>query len=254
MVGEPLSHRIDGPEGAPVVVLSHALGSSSETWEEVAAPLQTRYRVVRPDTRGHGRSPAPPGPYTIADLAADQLALLDELGIARASFVGLSMGGAVCMLLGATAPERVDRLVLCSTAEKFGDPDGWRERAATVRSEGTEALADIAMERWFTPEFTLQEPDRVARTRGIFVVTDDEGYAACCDAIAEWDFTERLGEITAPTMVVGGQRDPTVAPDRSRALAAAIPGAALALIPGAAHLTAVSHPQELATAVLAHLG
>jgi len=99
-----------------------------------------------------------------------------------------------------------------------------------------------------------QEPDRVAHTRGIFVATDDEGYAACCDAIAEWDFTERLGEITAPTMVVGGQRDPTVAPERSQALAAAIPGAALALIPGAAHLTAVSHPQELATAVLAHLG
>jgi len=254
VVAEPLYHRIHGPEGAPVVVLSHALGSSSEMWDEVVAPLQTRYRLVRPDTRGHGRSPAPLGPYAIADLVADQLALLDELAIARASFVGLSMGGAVCMLLAATAPERVDRLVLCSTAEKFGDPDGWRERAATVRSEGTEALADIAMERWFTPEFVLQEPGRVAHTRGIFVATDDEGYAGCCDAIAEWDFTDRLGEITAPTMVVGGRRDPTVAPERSQALAAAIPGAALALIPGAAHLTAVSHPQELATAVLAHLG
>ena len=125
MVAEPLDHRIDGPEGAPVVVLSHALGSSSEMWQRVLPPLAARHRVVRSDTRGHGRSPAPPGPYAIADLVADQLALLDGLGIERASFVGLSMGGAVCMLLAATAPERVDRLALCSTAEKFGDPDGW---------------------------------------------------------------------------------------------------------------------------------
>ena len=168
MVAEPLHHRVDGPEGAPVVVLSHALGPSSEMWQRVLAPLATRYRVLRCDTRGHGRSPAPPGPYAIADLVADQLALLDELGIDRASFVGLSMGGAVCMLLAATAPERVDRLVLCSTAEKFGEPAGWLERAATVRDQGTGALADGTMERWFTPGFAVREPDAVERIREIF--------------------------------------------------------------------------------------
>jgi 3-oxoadipate enol-lactonase len=254
VVAEPLYRRVDGPEGAPVVVLSHALGSSFEMWQRVLTPLATRYRVLRCDTRGHGRSPAPPGPYAIADLVADQLGLLDTLGIDRASFVGLSMGGAVCMLLAATAPERVDRLVLCSTAEKFGGPAGWLERAATVRDQGTEALADGTMERWFTPEFALREPDAVERIREIFTATDAEGYAACCEAIAAWDFAHRLGEIAAPTMVVGGRRDPTVVPERSQALAAAIRGAALAIIPDAAHLTAVSHPQELATAVLAHLG
>jgi 3-oxoadipate enol-lactonase len=249
-----LNHRIDGPAAAPVVVLSHALGSSLEMWRPQVAALTTRYRVLRCDTRGHGASPAPQGPYAIDDLVADQLAVLDDLEIARASFVGLSLGGAVCMLLAATAPERVDRLVLCSTAERFGDPAGWLERAATVRSHGTEALADVAMERWFTPEFAAREPDVVERIREIFAATDAEGYAACCEAIAGWDFADRLGEITAPTMVVGGQRDPTVMPERSQALAAAIPGAVLAIIPDAAHLTAVSHPQELTTAVLAHLG
>ena len=249
-----LNHRIDGPAAAPVVVLSHALGSSLEMWRPQVAALTTRYRVLRCDTRGHGASPAPQGPYAIDDLVADQLAVLDDLEIARASFVGLSLGGAVCMLLAATAPERVDRLVLCSTAEQFGDPAGWLERAATVRSHGTEALADVAMERWFTPEFAAREPDVVERIREIFAATDAEGYAACCEAIAGWDFADRLGEITAPTMVVGGQRDPTVTPERSQALAAAIPGAVLAIIPDAAHLTAVSHPQELTTAVLAHLG
>jgi 3-oxoadipate enol-lactonase len=254
VVAEPLHHRLDGPEGAPVVVLSHALGSSSAMWERIMPPLASRYRVLRCDTRGHGESPAPHGPYAMADLVDDQLAVLDELAIERASFLGLSMGGAVCMLLAATAPKRVDRLVLCSTAPKFGDPDAWRERAATVRSEGTEALADMAMERWFTPEFTSEEPEQVAGIRAIFTATDAEGYAACCDAISGWDFDDRLAEITAPTMVIAGQRDPTVPPERAQALAAGIRGAALAIIPGAAHLTAVSHPRELATAALAHLG
>ena len=237
-----------------MVVLSHALGSSLEMWRAVGPMLTPHYRVLRADTRGHGASPAPDGPYAIADLVADQLALLDELGIERASFVGLSMGGAVCMLLAATAPERVDRLVLCSTAEKFGDPDGWRERAATVRSQGTEALADVAMERWFTPEFMALEPAAVERIREIFAATPADGYAACCDAIAGWDFGARVGEIAAPAMVIGGRRDPTVPPERSQALAAGLPDAVLALIPGAAHLTAVSDPLPFGTALLAHLG
>lgn len=254
MVAGLLRHRLDGPDGAPVVVLSHALGSSSAMWGRIMPPFHTRHRVLRCDTRGHGESPVPAGPYAMADLVDDQLAVLDALGIERASFVGLSMGGAVCMLLAATAPERVDRLVLCSTAAKFGDPGAWRERAATVRGEGTEALADGAMERWFTPEFTHEEPEQVAATRAIFTATDREGYASCCDAIAGWDFEDRLAELRAPTMVIGGQRDRTVPPERAQELAAAIPGAALAMIPGAAHLTAVSHPRELATAALAHLG
>jgi 3-oxoadipate enol-lactonase len=249
-----LHHRLDGPAGAPVIVLSHALGSSLEMWRPVLPALTVRHRALRSDTRGHGASPAPDGPYTIADLVADQLAVMDELRIERASFVGLSMGGAVCMLLAATAPERVDRLVLCSTAEKFGDREGWLERAATVRGSGAEALADMALERWFTPEFAAREPDTVSRIREIFAATDAEGYASCCDAIADWDFGDRLREIAAPTMVLGGQRDPTVPPERSRALAAGLPGATLALIPGAAHLTVVSDPQPFATAVLAHLG
>ena len=146
------------------------------------AALATRYRVLRCDTRGHGRSPAPPGPYAIADLVADQLAVLDDLGI-DAGLVRrpARWAGAVCMLLAATAPERVDRLVLCSTAEKFGDPAGWLERAATVRSHGHGGAGDVTMERWFTPEFAVREPDAVERIREIFAATDAEGYAACCD-------------------------------------------------------------------------
>ena len=177
----------------------------------MVAPLATRYRVLRCDTRGHGRSPAPPGPYAIADLVADQLALLDELGIDRASFVGLSHGRRGLHAAGGDGARAGGSpgAVLDRGEASAIRPAGWSVRRRCA-SEGTEALADVTMERWFTPEFAVREPDAVARIREVFAATDAEGYAACCEAIAAWDFADRLGEIAAPTMVVGGRRDPTV--------------------------------------------
>src|SRR4051794_3728752 len=135
-----LHHRWDGPEGAPVVVLSNSLGTTSELWDRQLGALTERFRVVRYDTRGHGGSPVPPRPYAIDDLGADLLALLDRLGVARASVCGVSLGGMTAMWLAARAPERVERLVLCCTSARFADPAAWAERAALVRARGMEAV------------------------------------------------------------------------------------------------------------------
>ena len=152
-------HRLEGPEGAPVVVFANSLGTTLEMWDAQAAALAGRYRVLRFDLRGHGRSPVPPGPYTVGDLADDALALLDRLGIERVSFCGLSLGGTIGMTLAVRAPERLERLVLCCTALEFKPPEQWLERAATVRAEGMDAIAPAGMERWFTPAAT-SSPER----------------------------------------------------------------------------------------------
>ena len=145
-------HVVEGPEGAPVVLFASSLGTTHAMWDDQAAALRGEYRVVRYDHRGHGGSPVPPGPYSIADLADDVLALLDRLELERVAFVGLSIGGAVAMTAALRAPERIERLVLCSTAPNFGPPEQWIERAKTVRAEGVEAVAPAALERWLTPE------------------------------------------------------------------------------------------------------
>ncbi|HVS06301.1 MAG TPA: alpha/beta fold hydrolase, partial [Candidatus Dormibacteraeota bacterium] len=150
-----LNYSVDGPPGAPVLVLSHALGLSLAQWDPQVAPLSQAFRVVRYDHRGHGGSPVPPGPYTIEELGRDTVNLLDRLGLDRVSFCGLSLGGMVGMWIASAAPERIDRLVLCCTAARMPRPDDFAERARTVRENGMEAIADLAIGRWFTRGFRV---------------------------------------------------------------------------------------------------
>jgi 3-oxoadipate enol-lactonase len=248
-----LAHRLEGPEGAPAVVLSGSLGTSFDLWAPQLEALHGRFRVLRYDHRGHGGSEVPPGPYSVPALATDVLALLDELGLERVSFCGLSLGGIVGMLLAAEHPDRIERLVLACTAPRFLDEATWRERAALVRREGPAAVADGTLTRWFTAPFHERRPDAVQRIREQLVATPREGYAGCCEALAAWDFNSRLGSIRVPTLVIAGSDDPSVTAAAAERLAGAL-GAPLTVVAAAAHLTNVEQPEAFNEALLAHLG
>jgi len=222
-------------------------------WDEQLGALRERFRVLRYDHRGHGRSEVPPAPYTIDELGADLLALLDELELERVRFAGLSLGGMVGMWLAAHAPERVERLALLCTSAHFEDPGPWTDRAARVRADGTAAIAQELVARWFTPAFPARAPQTVARFVGVLAATSDEGYAGCCDALAVMDLRGHLGAITAPTLVVAGADDPATPAGHTEALAAAIGGARLEVVAGAAHLANVEQPERVTRLLLDHL-
>jgi 3-oxoadipate enol-lactonase len=243
-----LHHRFDGPESAPVVVFSNSIGTTLELWNAQVPAFAGPFRMLRYDQLGHGRSAVPPGPYAVEQLGGELLALLDELGVARFSFCGLSLGGTVGMWLGANAAGRLDRLVLAGTSAYLGPPERWAERAEIVRAQGMEPLADATMGRWFTPAF-----DGAALFRQAFVATPPEGYAACCEALRDWDFRDELGTVAAPTLVLVGSEDPATPPDQAQAIADGTPGARLEVIPRAAHLLNVEQPDLFNRAVREYL-
>jgi 3-oxoadipate enol-lactonase len=248
-----LAYRLDGQEERPVLVLSNSLGTTTELWDAQLPALERDFRVVRYDHPGHGRSPVPDGPLTVQALAAGVVELLDRLELERVSFCGLSLGGMVGMALALDAPERVDRLVLCCTAAYLGPAEGWHERAELVRAGRTAAVAERVLGRWFTDRFHPEHPDAVTRFREMLEATPAEGYAACCEAIARWDVRADLGAIRAPTLVIAGAEDVATPPEEASFLAESIPGAALAVLPGAAHLANVEQPEPFNRALLGHL-
>src|SRR5690349_5789767 len=190
--GVRLHYRIDGDAGAPPLLLSNSLGTSLEMWEPQMPVLASRFRVVRYDSRGHGRSEATRGPYSIDMLAQDAVALLDALAIPRAHFCGLSMGGMVGMWLGVNAPERVDRLVLANTGAKIGAAELWNARIDAVRKGGTAAVAPTVLARWFSPALLEQPTPMIVQLRKAFEATSTEGYAASCAAVRDMDQRQAL--------------------------------------------------------------
>lgn len=248
-----LHYLLEGPEDAPVLVLSNSLGTSMEMWDAQASDLRGRFRLLRYDTRGHGRSPAPPGPYAIEDLGRDVVSLLDNLGIGRASFCGLSVGGMTGMWLAAEAPERIDRLVLVCTSALLGPKSVWDERIATATERGMDALVDAVIERWFTPAFRLENPEVVGRMARTLRETDPEGYAGCCAAIRDMDLRDRLPSIEAPTLVVSAAEDPATPPEHGELIRNAIPGARFEVVPRASHIANVEQPERITGLILTHL-
>ena len=247
-----VSYAVDGAADAPVVVLSNSLGATRGMWDPQVPALAERFRVVTYDTRGHGESPAPAGPYSMDDLVDDLVALLDEVGASRAHVVGLSLGGMTAMRLAVREPDRVDRLALLCTSAK-PDPQPFLDRAAAVRSGGTAPLAPTVASRWVTPSFAAGHPDLVARLEAMIATADDEGYAACCEVVAGFDLREDLGRITAPTLVVSGAEDPALPPEHQRAIAEGIPGAELLTVSPGAHLANLERTLEVTGALLGHL-
>jgi 3-oxoadipate enol-lactonase len=250
-----LHHRFDGAAaGAPVLVLGSSLGTTGAMWDDQIPAFGERFRVLRYDTRGHGGSPAPPGPYAMDDLGADLLALLDRLELRRVSFCGLSIGGMIGMWAASEAPERFDRLVLCCTVPHFPPRELWDERADTVRASGMEPLVDAAIERWLTPEVRAARPEAEERLRAMLHSTPPEGYAGCCEAIRDMDLRGRLAVIEAPTLVLAGSEDPSTPPEKVRAIAEAVRGASYLELAGAAHIANMARPDAFNDAVLEHLG
>ena len=246
-----LSYELSGPGEGPVIAFSGSLGTDLTMWRPQSDRLGERFRTLRYDIRGHGSSPVPPAPYSIADLGSDLVALLDRLEIERASLCGLSIGGMVSMWMAAHAPERVDRLVLCCTSAQLGPREGWIERAATVRADGVAAIADAVLGRWFTPRFrdSAHGNPVVDRFRAILSSTPREGYAGCCEAIADMDLREDLPSVTAPTLVLAGADDPATPPEHGRLIAELIPGAHFEVVSPAAHLATIERP-DLTTAMI----
>jgi 3-oxoadipate enol-lactonase len=221
-------------------------------WDPQVPALAERFRVVTYDTRGHGDSPAPAGPYGLDDLVDDVVALLDRIGARRAHVGGLSLGGMTGMRLAAREPSRVSRLaVLCTSAKAV--PQGFRDRAAAVRAGGTAAIAPAVVGRWLTPAYAAAQPVLVARLEAMIAGADDEGYAACCEVVADMDLRADLGRIAAPTLVVSGAEDQALPPDHQRLIADGIAGAQFLSLSPAAHLANLERTVEVTGALLAHL-
>jgi len=249
-----LGYSITGAEQAPVLVLGSSLGTTRAMWDRQIPALSEQHRVVAFDHRGHGESEVPDGPYSISELGADVLALLDELGIARFSYAGLSLGGMVGMWLASEAPDRVDRLALLCTSPALDALPAWRDRAASVRTDGMAAVTDVVLGRWFTPGYAAAHPDVVDTYRAMLRTTPPDGYAGCCDAIGPMDLRSRLAAITAPTLSIGGAEDPAIPPVHAERMAAAVPHASLEIVPGAAHLANVERADEITALLLDHFG
>lgn len=249
--GIELFYDLSGPEGAPVIVFSNSLGTDLSMWDAQAAALSETFRCLRYDTRGHGRSQVVDAPFTIDDLAHDLAGLLDGLGIARAHVVGLSLGGMTGQVLALLHPDKVDRLVLCATSAHMPPANLWQERADIVRLKGMAAVADSVIGRWFTPQ--SQGGAGAARTRAGLLATDPVGYGRACEAIGAMDLRGRIGAIAAPTLVVAGADDPATPVAMSEEICRLIAGAALAVVPAAAHLIAVEQPGALTSHIAAFL-
>jgi 3-oxoadipate enol-lactonase len=249
-----LHHEIAGPADGHVVLMGGSLGTTLAMWDAQAGALAERFRVVRFDHRGHGGSAAPPGPYELADLGGDVLALLGRLGVERASYCGLSIGAMVGTWLAAHAPERIERLALFGTSVHLPPPERWSERARQVREAGTvEVIADEVLSRWLTPPFAAEHPEAVARLRGMLVATPPEAYAACCHALERMDLRPDVPRIQAPTLVVAGAQDASTPPEHGEAVAATIRGARFELLSPCAHIAAVERAGDVTRLLLEHL-
>ncbi|BCA29103.1 3-oxoadipate enol-lactonase [Metapseudomonas otitidis] len=250
-----LNYLLEGPAGAPVLVLSNSLGTDLHMWDAQVPAFTRHFRVLRYDTRGHGQSLVSEGPYRIDQLGRDVLALLDALDIPKAHFCGLSMGGLIGQWLAINAPERIQRLVLCNTAAKIGTPEVWNPRIDAVLAGGVQAMADLrdaSISRWFTPDFAEAQPEKVEAIVGMLARTSPQGYAANCAAVRDADFREQLAVIQAPTLVVCGSGDPVTTPEHGRFMQARIAGAELVEFP-AAHLSSVQAGEAFSQRVLAFL-
>ena len=243
----------EGPDGAPVLVLGNSLGTTAMVWDSQIPIFRQHYRVLSFDLPGHAGSAALPGPYTLEELGSGVLAMLDTLSIERASYCGVSLGGMIGMWLASRAPSRITALGLVCTSAHLPPAAGWHSRAARVRVDGLSAISDQVVNRWFTPAYVAEAPAVPDAFQIALELTDPEGYAGCCEAIADMDLRADLGAISAPTLVMAGANDPATPPEHGDAIAECIPGASLQVIPGAAHLATVSNPDVVGHALAAHL-
>lgn len=238
-------YRVDGPADGPAILFANSIGSDLRIWDDYVKPLTDKgFRVIRHDLRGHGDSPVPAGPYRIEEIGGDALTLLHRLGIDRAHIVGISIGGMLGLWLARHHPARVRSLTVCCSSAYPGNRQMWLDRATQVRAEGMETVADGSVTRWFTAAWRTAHPERAQAMRALTADTPAEGYASCCELLAELDLTADLQGITAPTLVISGADDAALPPEHSRLIAAGIPHASHEIVRNAAHLGTVERPAE----------
>ena len=250
--GVRLFYELSGNLQGEILVFGNSLGSNLHMWDKVLPWFESRYRVVRFDMRGHGRSSVPKGPCSIEELGCDVLRLLDSIGIEAMNFCGLSLGGMVAMWLGIHAPQRVRRLVMANAGARIGTPEMWDERVATVARSGMEGLAATTLTRWFTAGYRVEHADEMEMIRTMISSTNPEGYSACCGALRDTDLTREMQNISAPCLVVSGKYDPATPPSDGRAIHQQMRNSKYVELE-ASHLSAWERAEEFGSEVVAFL-
>ena len=249
--GINLKYRVDGPRDAPWLTLSNSLATNLSLWDAQVAELASTYRVLRYDTRGHGGSDAPDGPYTLAMLCDDVLGLLDALGIETTHFVGISLGGMTALELALALPDRVDRIAVCDSRADAPPAfaNSWDERLAIAAEKGMEGLVEATLARWFSEGFLAQDPPALTAVGDMIRGTSLAGYIGCIHALQKLDLLPRLGGVTVPTLFVSGADDMATPPQAMRAMHAAVLGSQFVLIDPAGHLSNVENPDDFMAAL-----
>ncbi len=253
--GNQVKYEIEGPDSAPVVLMSHSLAADLSQWDPQVAELARNYRVVRYDILGHGGTDAPAGPYTLDKLAEQAAGLLKALGIDRVHFLGLSLGGMIGQVLALREPQCLASLLLCDTTSRILPETRplWDERIKISLQEGMEPLVEPTITRWFTPGFRKTQTGVVEKVRGMIRKTPPAGYAGCCQAIAPLDLTARLHGVRLETLIVVGEEDPGTPVAMSREIQGQIHGSELVIIPEASHLSNLEQPDAFNRAVTSFL-
>lgn len=257
--GISMNYSLEGNPSGPVVTMSHSLATDLSMWDPQVPALTARYRVLRYDTRGHGGTEAPAGPYSLEGLAEDARALLEALGIARTHFMGLSMGGMIGQTLALKHPQMLHGLILCDTSSRV-PPEArstWDDRIRTAETQGMEPLVEPTIGRWFTAPFREQRPDVVRRVRAMIRATPPRGYAGCCHAIAALNLTDRLKAISLPTLIIVGEEDPGTPVAAARTIHEQIQGSEMVILKSAAHLSNMEQSDafnQVVTTFLSRLG
>lgn len=254
--GARLFTRVDGDPALPWLLISNSLASDTTMWDGQMEMLTRRYRVIRYDTRGHGRSEAPEGAYDFAMLVADAIAVLDHHGARRAAMMGLSLGGMTGLGVAIHHGDRLERLVCCDARADSPEPVRklWEERIAAVRGGGMQVVLAPTVERWLVPQFRAANPEATARIERMILGTPVPGYVGCARALQGLDYLKDLHRIAVPTLFVAGAHDPSASPETMGAMAAAVPGARLEVVPEAAHLPNIDNAPGFARAIGGFLG
>jgi 3-oxoadipate enol-lactonase len=250
--GCPLYVEVEGPQTAPALMLSNALGTDLRLWDEQVRVWARHFHVVRYDRRGHGKSGVTPGPYSMQRFGQDALAIMDALSLPKVHWCGLSLGGMVGQWLAAQTPQRIDKLIIGNTSSYYADKGPWNDRIKAIGARGLAAIADAVMNLWFTADFRARSPDVVARMKGMLVATPLAGYVASCEAVRDMDHRELLQKIGAPTLVIAGRHDVAIPLEAATFIRSRIPGAALTVL-DAAHMSNIEQPIVFSAEVLGFL-
>ena len=247
-----INYELYGKEEADVLMFSHSLGTNLLMWDPQVKALRDKYKLICFDTRGHGKSDVPDGPYTLEQLAQDAVGLMDTLGIEKVHWIGLSMGGMIGQAVALNYPERLKSLILCDTAAKVNEEDQpiWQQRIDTALKHGMEALLEPTLERWFTKPFREKNPPEVELIKKLFLSTPVKGFVGCAEAIRKLNYLDRLSEIKLPTLIIVGQEDMGTPVEVAKEMHKRIPNSELIIIPSAAHLSNLEQPEKFNTALV----